>query len=76
MFHLLFSNYKEWKDGYAYLATCCYELGKTDEFLECLKKAAINTPSDLKMLLGRLFPEGMKPEDYYQYLINNNKNKQ
>lgn len=75
MFKLLFKSYKDWKNGYAYYAACCYSLCKWDEFLDNLDKAAKYTPEDLQYVLGNLFPEGIKPEDYYKYMSDKIKNK-
>lgn len=70
MFRNLYDNNRDWNDGYAYFAACCYDLGKTDEFLAGVKKAAENTPLELKLLFGKLLPKDMQPSEYYQYLIN------
>lgn len=70
MLKLLYSKYPDWNDGHAYYAACCYDLGKTDEFLISLKTAAEKAPSELEIVLGRLFPEDMKPQDYYQYMLD------
>ena len=55
--------------GQSQYAACCYDLGYVDEFLVYLKIAAEKEPSELKVVLGRLFPEDMKPQDYYQYMV-------
>ena len=68
LFNALFSFNSRWTDGYEYLAACCYDLGKTDEFLANLKKAVEFSPKDVKLVLGRLFPENMEPADYFQYM--------
>ena len=70
IFKTLYDIHKDWKKGYAYFAACCYDLGKTDEFMQCLKTATGHSPKELQMLLGKLFPEGMKPEDYYKYMLD------
>ena len=69
MFKMLFDTYKNWHEGVAHFAACCYELGYADEFLENLKKASEYSPQELKFLLGKLFPDEMDPKDYYQYLL-------
>lgn len=61
----------DWKDGYAYLAMCCYELKKKDEFLAALRKACQINPAEAEIVLGSLFPDEMEPKDYYNYIINN-----
>ena len=56
-------------DGYAYMALCCYDLKKWDEFLHYLKEACLVNPKECQTALAHLFPEDVKPEDYYQYMI-------
>ena len=75
MFKILFRHYKDWHNGYAFFAACCYELGKIDEFILNLNNAALHTPKELKFLLGKLFPKDMDPKDYYQYILDKLKNK-
>ena len=55
-------------DGFAYMALCCYDLKKYDEFITYLKLAVSRNPKECKMALGDLFPEGMEPADYLDYL--------
>ncbi len=55
-------------DGYAYMALCCYDLDKYDEFLHYLKMACKRNPKECRMVLGHLFPEGMDPRNYYDYI--------
>ena len=61
----------DWKDGYAYLAMCCYELKKKEEFLAALQKACQVNPVEAEAVLGSLFPDETEPKDYYSYMINN-----
>jgi tetratricopeptide (TPR) repeat protein len=69
MFHKLFAICpNDWKDGYAYMALCCYNLKRYDEFLTYLKKACEINPHETSTVISHLFPEGMKPQDYYQYI--------
>ena len=58
------------KDGYAYMALCCYDLGKRDEFLYYLKKACDCNPEEAKAVLSPCFPDGMDPKDYYEDALN------
>lgn len=74
MFGLLFKSNKEWTEGYPYYAACCYELGKINEFLVCLNKATTYSPQETKLILGKLFPEGMPPKDYYKYMSDKIRN--
>ena len=61
---------KDWNEGYSYMALCCRDLGKGEEFLHYLKLAADKNPKEARTVLGGLFPEGTEPKDYYGYLMN------
>ncbi len=61
-------------DGYAYMALCCHDLGKWDEFLLYLKEACRINPKECQIALSHLFPAGTEPHDYYDYTIKNIKN--
>ncbi|HEY9551860.1 MAG TPA: tetratricopeptide repeat protein, partial [Prevotella sp.] len=61
----------DWDTGYSYLALCCKQLGKTQEFLQTVKKACERNPEEAKTTLADLFPPGIEPNEYYNYLINN-----
>ena len=60
---------KDFKEGYSYLALCCNELMKNDEFLYYLKKACDCNPEEARAVLGELFPDNMDPKDYYKYAL-------
>lgn len=60
---------KDFKEGYSYLALCCNELMKKDEFLYYLKKACDCNPEEARAVLGELFPDNMDPKDYYKYAL-------
>ena len=60
---------EEWTDGYAYLASCCKELNKEDEYAEALKKACEKNPDEVKSILGENFPQDLDRADYYDYII-------
>ena len=59
---------KDWNEGYAYMALCCYDLKHDDEFMLYLKKACDLNPQEARAVLGHLFPTGMKADDYYKYM--------
>ena len=59
-------------DAYAYLALCMIKMDNTEKFLLYLKKACENCPNTLKGIFGNMF-KGINPEEYYNYLINKNK---
>lgn len=69
----LFDNYfrqvpKDHTDGYAYMALCCYDMRNYNEFLRYLKKACRINPKECRQVLGHLFPDDIKPENYYDYV--------
>ena len=65
MLQVLFGHVgPEWKDGYAYYARCCYELGDEVEFLDALKDAIRINPDEARQVLGDLYPEETDPKDY------------
>lgn len=71
--YALFTNYFRvvppgHKDGYAYMALCCYELKHYTEFLEYLKKACTRNPKECKLVLGHIFPDELDAKDYYAFL--------
>lgn len=59
----------DWKEGYSYMALCCNDLHKDDEFLHYLKKACECDPEEARIVLGDFFPEDMEPKDYYNYAL-------
>lgn len=71
--YALFNNYfravpPDHKDGYAYMALCCYELKHYTEFLSYLKIACERNPRECKLVLAHIFPEDLDPKDYYDFL--------
>jgi tetratricopeptide (TPR) repeat protein len=60
----------DWNEGYGYMALCCYELKRHDEFLKYLQEACRRNPQEARLVLAHLFPEGLKPEAYYEYMLN------
>ena len=73
--YALFKNYfkvvdEDWNEGYSYMALCCLNLKKKDEFLYYLKTAVERNPREARDVLKDLFPEDMQPEEYYEYMLN------
>ena len=66
---------RDYDEGYAYMALCCYELEKYDEFLKYLKEACKRNPQECKLALSHLFPSEVKPDQYYEYIKNKMKNR-
>lgn len=58
----------DWSEGYAYMALCCYDLKRYDEFLHYLNVACQKNPKEARLVLHHLFPEEVKPEDYYEFI--------
>ena len=59
-------------DGYSYEALCCYALGRYDEFKENVRLACEKNPTEAQMVLAEFFPPELGPQDYYQWLLDNN----
>lgn len=62
-------------DGMAYLASCCLNINRRDEYLKYLKMACEINSTEARKILGDEFPEGMDPKDYYDYEIGKQQNK-
>jgi tetratricopeptide (TPR) repeat protein len=58
----------EWIEGYAYMALCCWDLNKNDEFMSYLEQAVKKNPKEAKMVLGSIFPKNLPVEEYYDYM--------
>ncbi|MCR5076953.1 MAG: hypothetical protein K6A82_02825 [Prevotella sp.] len=54
----------EWDIGFAYLARCCYELKRKEEYREYLNTAVERNPEECREVLSDLYPEGTNPQDY------------
>ena len=61
---------EDWKEGYSYMAVCCLDMNKQDEFLYYLKKAVERNPKEARTVLSSYFPEDMAPEEYYEHMVN------
>lgn len=61
---------EDWSDGYAYMALCCLDIKKYDEFLHYLRIAIDKNPKETKMVLGSYIPKGMDLKEYYEYISN------
>lgn len=57
-------------EGYSYMALCCKQLKKENEFMHNLKRACETNPSEAKAVLGHLFPEDIDSKDYFNYMFN------
>ena len=61
---IMLSADDDWKDGYAYYARCCYELGHENLFPDALKLAVLKNSAEARLVLADLYPEGTLPIDY------------
>ena len=69
MFKKFLSNVSaNWTDGYAYMALCCWDLQRVDEFLKYLRLACEKNPTEARLVLSALFPSDVAPKDYYSYI--------
>jgi len=60
-------------EGYSYFAMCCRDMGHNEEYLQVLKKACEQNPSEAKNVLGEYFPQEVEPSQYYQYALTHPK---
>jgi tetratricopeptide (TPR) repeat protein len=67
-FEAVDDHHPDFNKGYAYMALCCWDLRKKDEFMEYLQKSVERNPREAKLVLGFLFPETMEPSEYVQYM--------
>ena len=58
----------DWTEGYAYMALCCWDLQKNDEFMKFLRIAIEKNPKETKLVLGHLFPKDLQVTDYVDYI--------
>ena len=57
-------------EALAYMAICCSETNRQDEFLYYLKMAVNYDSQKAKAMLGYLFPEDTDVNDYYKFMTN------
>ena len=69
-FQIVEQSGKDYNGGYAYMALCCYELHKDDEFLHYLELAIEKNPREAQAVLGSLFPKDIELKDYYNYMLH------
>lgn len=61
---------EQYTDGFSYLALCCLQLNRKEEFLLYLRLAAERNPTELRDVMGAYFPEDLASKDYYKYTYN------
>jgi hypothetical protein len=69
-FQIVEQSGKDYNGGYAYMALCCYELHKDDEFLHYLELAIEKNPREAQAVLSSLFPKDIELKDYYNYMLH------
>ena len=68
LFKMLFEHVdNQWNEGFAYMALCCYDLGRHDEYIHYLEKACTLNPAEATLVLFDLFPDDMPVENYVAY---------
>ena len=60
--------YPDFHSGYAYMALCCYDLSRTEDFMKYLRLAVEENPQEAQTVLNCLFPEGTPVRDYVSYM--------
>ncbi len=60
--------YPNFKSGNAYMALCCYDMGRVEEFMKYLRLAVANDPQEATVVLSCLFPEGTPVSDFVKYM--------
>ena len=58
----------DWNEGYAYMALVCHSLKRYDEFLDYLREACRRNAHEAQLVLGHLFPDGVTPAGYYDFM--------
>ncbi len=59
------------RELYPYKALAYFRMGYYGYFMSYLKKCQRMCPENARAVLSFLFPKGMEPQDYYQYMANN-----
>ena len=67
-FQLVRDYYPDYKSGNAYMALCCYDMGRSEEFLKYLRLAIEQDPQEAHSVLSCLFPEATPISEYVQYM--------
>lgn len=56
--------FPDFRGGYAYMALCCYDLGRSEEYVKYVQMAVGENPQEARTVLACLFPEGTPVDDY------------
>ena len=60
--------YPDFKNGYAYMALCCFDLKYWDEFMKYLRLAVDKNPREAQEVLYWMFPENTPVSEYVSYM--------
>ena len=67
-FEMVHDYYPDYKSGNAYMALCCYDMGRSEEFMKYLRLAVEQDPKEAQSVLSCLFPEATPVRDYVHYM--------
>lgn len=67
-FEMVHEYYPDYQAGNAYMALCCYDLGRAKEFMKYLRLAVEKDSHEAQLVLACLFPEGTPVSDYVSYM--------
>ena len=67
-FAMVREYYPNYKSGNAYMALCCYDLGRSEEFMKYLRLAVEQDPKEAQGVLSYLFPEATPVSEYVSYM--------
>lgn len=62
-------------EGYSYMALCCWEMNRVEEFLYYLRVAVKRNPKEVRQVLNNIFPKDLDVKDYYDYISKKIKRK-
>lgn len=63
----------DWIFGAGYMAASLVRVGRGKEAIPYLMKVCKINPQEAEMLFGHVFPEGVTPDQYYDFLCKNSK---
>lgn len=66
----------DFNEGYSYMALCCWDMKRMNEFMHYLKIAIKRNPNEVRNVLSGIFPKEIAVEDYYDYILKRLKNKE
>ena len=67
-FEMVHEYYPDYKSGNAYMALCCYDMGRSKEFMKYLRLAVEQDPKEAQSVLSCLFPEATPVREYVAYM--------